>query len=159
MILALFLRKGDCENLWSHAATKGTYSLNSFYLDPERVKSPSLIPRYFLDILDRYLLKQTSLVYCTYFSPFARVSPVFHITSITLVFWGFLRFLVPSSRSPILSPASRPWTLALRMLRRSRLLCETKVYRLHSVGVESCFIILDGVLHSVIYFRRAILRV
>ena len=57
--LALVLPKGDqyylFENLGSDA-TECTHSLNSYYLSPEPLALPSLLPFYSLDILGRRIL-------------------------------------------------------------------------------------------------------
>ena len=71
---------------------KGTHSLYTSYLSPERSALPPLL-LFPLDILGRHLLDQNSLVY--FFSTTARVSPVFHVVSITLL--GFLALTRPSS--------------------------------------------------------------
>ena len=59
---------------------------------------PSLLPFCSLDILGRHILNQNSLIYEYAFSPSARVSPVFLITSVN--FLGFLVILRPCSTIP-----------------------------------------------------------
>ena len=60
----------------------------------------------------------TNVLSFTLFTPAIQVSPVFHITSITLQ--GFLRVLTPPAPSPIPSLDSSPWALVFRMMRRAR---------------------------------------